>query len=110
MMITLFDQETIRENYVAARVREAVEEADRKAAAKAEKVAREVAAKAEKAAREAAAKADKAARADERQKTTLTVNLEAIKSLMKTMHWSPIEAMNAMEIPLDQQAIYLKKL
>jgi len=95
MMITLFDQETIRENYVAARVREAVEEADRKATAKAEK-----------AAREAAAKADKAARADERQKS----NLESIKSLMKTMHWSPIEAMNAMEIPLDQQAIYLKKL
>ena len=62
MMITLFDQETIRENYVAARVREAVEEADRKAAAKAEKVDREVAAKTKKAAREAAAKADKAAR------------------------------------------------
>ena len=91
MMITLFDQETIRENYVAARVREAVEEADRKAAAKAEKVARE-----------AAAEADKTARADE--------NLIRIRGLMKTMHWSPIEAMNAMEIPLDQQAIYLKKL
>ena len=84
MMITLFDQETIRENYVATRVREAVEEA--------------------------AAEAYKTARADERQKTTLTVNLGAIKSLMKTMHWSPIEAMNAMEIPLDQQAIYLKNL
>ena len=53
-------------------------------------------------AREAAAKADKAARADER--------LTTIKSLMKTMHWSPIEVMNAMEIPPDQQAIYIKKL
>ena len=95
MMITLFDQETIRENYVAARVREAT--------AKAEKAAK-------KAAKEAAAKADKAARADERQKTTLTVNLEAIKNLMETTKWSPTDAMNAMKIPPDQQAIYLKKL
>ena len=99
MMITLFDQETIRENYVAARVREAVEEADRKAAAKAEKAAREAAA-------EAAAEADKTARADERQKS----NLEAIKNLMETTKWSPTDAMNAMKIPPDQQAVYLKKL
>ena len=91
MMITLFDQETIRENYVAARVREAT--------AKAEKAAKKAA---KEAAREAAAEADKTARADE--------NLIRIRGLMKTMHWSPIEAMNAMEIPLDQQAIYLKKL
>ena len=74
MMITLFDQETIRENYVAARVREATAKAEKAA----KKAAKEAAAKAEKAAREAAAKADKAARADER--------LTAIKSLMKTMH------------------------
>ena len=88
MMITLFDQETIRENYVAARGREAVEEADRKAAAKAEKAAREGAAKAENAAREAAAEAaaeaDKTARADE--------NLIRIKSLMANMKLSAQDA------------------
>ena len=80
MMVTLFDQETVLENHVASLAREA----------------------AAKAAKKAAAKADKAARADER--------LTTIKSLMKTMHWSPIEVMNAMEIPPDQQAIYIKKL
>ena len=106
MMITLFDQETIRENYVAARVREAVEEADRKAAAKAEKVAREVAAKAEKAAKEAAAEAaaeaDKTARADQ--------DLTRIKSLMANMKLSAQDAMAALSIPPAQQAIYLKHL
>ena len=49
--------------------------------------------------REAAAKADKAARVDER--------LTAIKNLMETLKLSP---MNAMKIPPDQQAIYIKKL
>ena len=58
-------------------------------------VAREAAAK-------AAAKADKAARADER--------LTTIKSLMETTNWSAVEVMNAMKIPPDQQAIYIKKL
>ena len=29
---------------------------------------------------------------------------------MATMNWSPMDAMNAMKIPPDQQAIYLKKL
>ena len=52
------------------------------------------------------AEATREARADER----LTVNLGAIKSLMKTMHWSPSEAMTAMEIPEDQQAIYAAQL
>ena len=95
MMITLFDQETIRENYVAARVREAVEEADREAAAKAEKAAREAAA-------EAAAEADKTARVDE--------NLIRIKSLMANMKLSAQDAMTALNIPPAQQAIYLKHL
>ena len=45
---------------------------------------------------------DRAARADER--------LTNIKNLMETMNWSPMDAMNAMKIPLDQQAIYIKKL
>ena len=50
------------------------------------------------------------ARVDERQKTTLTVNLETIRSLMKTLKLSPAEAMNAMEIPPDQQAVYAEQL
>ena len=83
MMLTLFDQETILENHVAARVREATE-------------------KAEKAAREAAAKADKAARVDE--------NLTRIRSLMANMKLSAQDAMAALSIPLNQQAIYIKKL
>ena len=95
MMITLFDQETIRENYVAARVREATAKAEKAAKKAAKEAARE-------AAKEAAAEADKTARADE--------NLIRIKNLMETTKWSPTDAMNAMKIPPDQQAIYLKKL
>ena len=56
------------------------------------------------------AEATREARADERQKTTLTVNLGAIRSLMKTLKLSPTEAMTAMEIPADQQAIYAAQL
>ena len=55
---------------------------------------------------EAVREADSKARADER----LTVNLGAIKSLMKTLKLSPSEAMTAMEIPADQQAIYAEQL
>ena len=36
--------------------------------------------------------------------------LTTIKSLMKTMKWSPTEAMNAMEIPASQQSIYAAQL
>ena len=61
-----------------------------------------VASVAREAAEKAARKADRAARADER--------LTTIKSLMETLNLSPMDAMNAMKIPLDQQAIYLKKL
>ena len=52
----------------------------------------------------------RAARADERQKTTLSVNLETIKNLMETLKLSAIEAMDAMKIPPDQQAVYSKLL
>ena len=83
-MLSVLTQEVAERLHVASAVREAVEKNT--------------------------VKVDRAARADERRKTTLTVNLEVIKSLMKTMHWSPIEAMTAMEIPPDQQAIYIKKL
>ena len=36
--------------------------------------------------------------------------LTTIKSLMKTMKWSPTEAMNAMEIPAAQQSVYAAQL
>ena len=36
--------------------------------------------------------------------------LTTIKSLMKTMKWSPTEAMTAMEIPVAQQSIYAAQL
>ncbi len=49
---------------------------------------------------------DREARADERQKSLLGT----IKSLMKTMKWSPTEAMTAMEIPASQQSIYAAQL
>ena len=49
---------------------------------------------------------DRNARADERQKS----RLETIRSLMKTMKWSPVEAMTAMEIPISQQATYAARL
>ena len=52
------------------------------------------------------ASAVREARVDERQKS----NLESIKNLMETLNLSPTDAMNAMKIPPDQQAIYLKKL
>ena len=42
------------------------------------------------------------ARADER--------LTTIKNFMEATQWSATEAMNAMKIPADQQAIYIKKL
>ena len=45
---------------------------------------------------------DREARADER--------LSTIKSLMKTMKWSPSEAMTAIEIPASQQSIYAAQL
>ena len=48
------------------------------------------------------AEATREARADER--------LVTIKSLMETTKWSAEEAMNAMKIPLDQQAIYAAQL
>ena len=53
---------------------------------------------------------DRQARADERQKTTLNVNLAAIKSLMRNTKWSAQEAMSALSIPLDQQGIYVAQL
>ena len=84
IMRVLYDQETAMKNYVAEAVREAVTETT--------------------------VKVDREARADERQKTTLTVNLGAIRSLMKTLKLSPTEAMTAMEIPADQQAIYAAQL
>ena len=61
-----------------------------------------VASVAREAARKAAREADRAARTDE--------NLIRIKGLMRTMNWSAMEAKTAMEIPPDQQAIYIKKL
>ena len=76
IMLTLFDQETVLENHVASRVREAEAKA--------------------------AAKADKAARADQ--------DLTRIRSLMANMKLSAQDAMAALSIPADQQAIYLKKL
>ena len=51
---------------------------------------------------EAVTEATREARADER--------LVTIKSLMETTKWSAEEAMNAMKIPLDQQAIYAAQL
>ena len=95
MMITLFDQETIRENYVAARVREATAKAEKAAKKAAKEAAREAAAK-------AAAEADKTARADQ--------DLTRIKSLMANMKLSAQDAMAALNIPPAQQAIYLKHL
>ena len=50
------------------------------------------------------------ARADERQKTTLNVNLAAIKNLMGNMKLSAQEAMSVLSIPLDQQSIYAAQL
>ena len=52
--------------------------------------------------REATAKADRKARVDQ--------DLVRIRGLMRTLKLSPAEAMTAMEIPLDQQAIYIKQL
>ena len=95
IMLTLFDQEVAERIYRRSLARELAEKA---------------AVKAEKAAARAAAEADKAARSEERQKTTLAVNLEAIKNLMETTNWSATDAMNAMKIPADQQAVYIKKL
>ncbi len=60
----------------------------------------------ETAERNYAASIDREARADERQKSLLGT----IKSLMKTMKWSPTEAMTAMEIPTSQQSIYAAQL
>ena len=80
IMRVLYDQETAMENYVAEAVREAVTETT--------------------------VKVDREARADER----LTVNLGAIRNLMETLKLSPAEAMNAMKIPADQQAIYAAQL
>ena len=53
---------------------------------------------------------DREARADERQKTTLNVNLAAIKNLMENMKLSAQEAMSVLSIPLDQQSIYAAQL
>ena len=50
------------------------------------------------------------AREDERQQTTLDVNLETIRNLMEATKWSATEVMNAMKIPVDQQAIYAAQL
>ena len=50
------------------------------------------------------------ARADEWQKTTLNVNLAAIKNLMENMKLSAQEAMSVLSIPLDQQSIYAAQL
>ena len=57
---------------------------------------------AREAAEKAAAKADKAARADQ--------DLTRLRSLMTNMKLSAQDAMAALSIPLDQQAIYIKKL
>ena len=45
-----------------------------------------------------------------RRETTLNVNLGAIKNLMETLKLSAIEAMNALKIPTDQQAMYAAQL
>ena len=92
IMLTLFDQKVAERNYRRAFARELTEKVTAKVT---KKVTAEVTAK-------VAAETDKAARADER--------LTTIKSLMETLKLSPMDAMNAMKIPLDQQAIYLKKL
>ena len=44
------------------------------------------------------------------RETSLREKLTTIKSLMKTMKWSPTEAMTAMEIPTSQQSIYAAQL
>ncbi len=49
-------------------------------------------------------------RRETEQKTTLNVNLAAIKNLMETTRWSAVEAMNAMKIPASQQSIYAAQL
>ena len=64
----------------------------------------------ETAERNYAASIDREARADERQKTTLNVNLAAIKNLMETLKLSAQDAMSAMKIPADQQSIYAAQL
>ena len=46
------------------------------------------------------------ARVDERK----NVNLATIKNLMETTKWSALEAMSAMKIPADQQAMYAAQL
>ena len=53
---------------------------------------------------------DREARADERQKTTLNVNLTTIKNLMETLKLSAKDAMSAMKIPVEQQAMYAAQL
>ena len=47
---------------------------------------------------------------DTEQKTTLNVNLAAIKNLMETLKLSAKDAMSAMKIPVDQQSIYAAQL
>ncbi len=50
------------------------------------------------------------AREDERQKTTLEVNLTTIRNLMETLKLSAKDAMSAMKIPMDQQSMYAEQL
>ena len=49
-------------------------------------------------------------RRETEQKTTLNVNLAAIKNLMETLKLSAKDAMSAMKIPVDQQSIYAAQL
>ena len=44
------------------------------------------------------------------QKTTLNVNLAAIKNFMETTKWAATDVMNAMKIPMDQQSVYAAQL
>ena len=44
------------------------------------------------------------------RKTRVDERLMNIKNLMESTKWSAIEAMNALKIPTDQQAIYAAQL
>ena len=87
-MTMLFDQETVMKNHMAAVTRDLTAKITKR-------VTRDV---------------EKKTRADERQKTTLSVTLDALRNLMKTLKLSASEAMSALSIPPDQQAIYAAQL
>ena len=88
IMTMLFDQETVMKNHMAAVTRDLTEKITKRVT---REVTREV---------------DKKARADERRKS----NLAALRNLMETLKLSASEAMSAMKIPPDQQAVYAAQL